>query len=110
MATKVKGWMDTAMQPTATEPHYRIALAVLIDSPNEANDNKWLAHDALRRLHKDLHWFRQRCETYKTHAVALAPDDRPLAGRRAAFLLQAGWTPSKEQVRLCDAMEGRKGG
>ena len=41
--SKLKRWMDIAMQPTATKPHYRIAPAVLADRLNEANDNKWVA-------------------------------------------------------------------
>ena len=102
-ASKLKGWMDNAMQPTATEPHYRTALVVTVDRLNEGNDNKLVAQEALGCLHEDLHRFRQRCETYKALGVALAADDRPLAGRRAARLLQAGWTPLKVLGHLCDA-------
>ena len=36
-------------------------------------------------------------------AVAIAEDDRPLAGRRAARLLQAGWALAKVLGHLCDA-------
>ena len=54
-------------------------------------------------LQEDLHQFRQRCETYKALAVAIAEDDRPLAGRRAARLLQAGWAPAKVLRHPCDA-------
>ena len=95
--------MDFAMQPTTAEQHYRIAPAVHVDHPNEANDNKWVAHEALGRLRKDLHWFWHQCETYGALAVVLTKDGRPLGGRRAARLLQAGWTPLKVPVHLCDA-------
>ena len=55
------------------------------------------------QLQKDLHQFRQRGETYKALAVAIAEDDRPLVGRRAARLLQARWAPAKVLGHLCDA-------
>ena len=54
-------------------------------------------------MHEDLHQFWQRCKTYKALAVAIAEDDRPLNGRRAARLLQAGWAPAKVPGHLCDA-------
>ena len=49
-ASKLKGWMDTAMHPTPIESHYRIAPAVLIACLDEANETKWVAHEALGRL------------------------------------------------------------
>ena len=74
--------MDTAMQPTANEPHYWIAPTVLVDPLNEAHDNKFLGPGALGHVREDLHRFRQRCEPYKAAAAAVAADDQPLAGRR----------------------------
>ena len=50
-----------------------------------------------------MHQFRQRCETYKALASAIAEDDHPLAGRRAARLLKAWWAPAKVLGHLCDA-------
>ena len=42
-AHKPKGWIDAGMPPTATELHYLIAPAVLVNDLNEANDNKGVA-------------------------------------------------------------------
>ena len=101
-ASKVNGWMDIAMHPTPTEPPYRIAPAVLVARLLDANNTKWVAWEALGRLREDFHRFRQRCETCKALAGALAKDDQLLAGR-CACLLQASWTPSKVLAHPCDA-------
>ena len=50
--------MDTAMQPTPTEPQNQIAPAVLVARLNEVNDTKWVAQHALGRLREDVHRFR----------------------------------------------------
>ena len=55
--SKLKRWMDNAMQPTATEWHDRIAPAVLVDRLNEVNDNKWVVQEALGHLCEDSHRF-----------------------------------------------------
>ena len=62
-AGKVKGCLDTAMQPIPSELHYRIAPAVLVASLNEADDTKWVAQEAFGRLREELHRLRQRCGT-----------------------------------------------
>ena len=62
-----------------------------------------MAQETLGQLQEDVHQFRQRCETYKALAVAIAEDDRPLAERRAARPLQAGWAPAKVLGHLSDA-------
>ena len=54
-------------------------------------------------MKEDLQKFRQRCESFKALAVAIAKDDRPLDGRCAARLLQAGWAPVKVLGHPCDA-------
>ena len=95
--------MNTAVDPKHTEPHYRQGPHVLSRRLNEANDRGYVAQETLGQLQEDLHQFRQRCETYKALAVAIAEDDRPLAGRRAARLLQAGWAPAKLLGHVCDA-------
>ena len=91
------------MHPKDTEPHHRQGPHILSRRLNEANDRGCIAQETLGHLHEDLHNFPQRCETYKALAVALAEDDRPLAGRRAARLLQAGWAPAKVLGHLCHA-------
>ena len=50
-----------------------------------------------------MHKFRRHCETYKALAVAIADDDRPVAGRQPARLLKAAWAPAKELGHLCNA-------
>ena len=55
------------------------------------------------QLQEDQHKIRQSSETYKALAVAIAEDDRPRAGRRAAGVLQAGWAPAKVLWHLGDA-------
>ena len=76
---------------------------MLVDSLNKANDDKWVAQEALVHLREDLHQFRQPCETLKARAVALPADDRPVAGRHAARLLRAGLMPWDLLQHLCDA-------
>ena len=102
-AARLKGWMNTAVDPKDTKPHYRQGPHILSRRLNEANDRGYVAQETMGQLQEDLHQFRQRCETYKALAVAIAEDDRPLAGRRAARLLQAGWAPAKVLGHLCDA-------
>ena len=102
-AARLNGWMNTAVDPKDTEPHYRQGPHVLSHRLNKANDRGYMAQETMGQLQEDLHQFRQRCETYKALAVAIAEDDRPLAGRRAARLLQAGWAPAKVLGHLCDA-------
>ena len=76
---------------------------MLVDRLSEATDNKWVAQEALGRLREDFHRFRQRCETYKALAVALVADNRPVAGRRVARVLQGGGMLSKVLAHMCDA-------
>ena len=95
--------MNTAVHPKDTEPHYRQGPHVLSRCLNEANDRGYVAQETLGQLQEDLHQFRQCCETYKALAVAIAEDDRPLAGRPAARLLQAGWAVPKVLGHLCNA-------
>ena len=102
-AARLNGWMNTAVVPKDTEPHYRHGPHVLSRRLNEAHERGYVAQEAMGQLQEDLHQFRQRCETYKALAVAIAEDDRPLAGRRAARLLHAGWAPAKVLGHLCDA-------
>ena len=91
------------MGPKDTEPRDRQRPHVLSCRLNETNDKGYIAHETAGQLQEDLHKFRRRCETYKALAVAIAEDDRPLAGRRAARLLQASWAPAKVLGHLCDA-------
>ena len=93
--------MNTAVDPKETEPHYQQVPHVLSRRLNEANDRGYVAQKTLGQLQEYLHQFPQRCETYL--AVAVAEDDRPRAGRRAARLLQAGWAPAELLGHLCDA-------
>ena len=90
-AARLNGWMNTAIDPKGTEPHYRHGPHVLSRRLNEVNDRGYVAQESLGHLREDLHQFRQRCETCTALALTIADDDRPLAGRRAARLLQAGW-------------------
>ena len=76
--------MNTAVDPKDTEPQYRQDPHVLSRRLNEANDRGYVAQETMGQLQEDLHQFRQRCETYKALAVAIAEDDRQLAPRRAA--------------------------
>ena len=86
--------MNTTTDPKDAEPHYRHGPHILSHRLHEANDRRYLAQETLRHLQEDLHKFRQLCETYKALAVAIAENNRPLAGRPAARLLQAGWAPA----------------
>ena len=95
--------MNTTIDPKGTEPHYRHGPHVLSRRLNEANDMGYVAQETLGQLQEDLHQFRQPCETYKALAVAVAEDNRRLAGRRAARLLRAGWAPATVLGHLCDA-------
>ena len=70
---------------------------------DEANNRGYVAQETLGQLQEDLHKFRQRCETYEALAAAIADDDRPLAWRRGAHLLKAGWAPAKVLGHLCEA-------
>ena len=102
-AARLNSWMNTAIQPKDMEPHYRHEPHVLSCRLNEANDRRYIAQETLGQLQGGIRKFRQRCETYKALAVAIADDDRPLAGRRAARLLKAGWAPAKVLGQLCEA-------
>ena len=102
-AARLNSWMNIAIDPRDTEPLYRQGPHVLSRRLNEANDRGYVAQETLGQLQEDLQKFRQRCDTYKVLVVAIAEDDRPLAGRRAARLLQAGWAPAKVLGHLCDA-------
>ena len=102
-AARLNIWMTTAIDPKDTEPHYRQGPHFLCRRLNEANDRGYVAHKTLGQLQEDLHKFRQRCGTRKALGVAIAEDNRPLAERRAARLLQAGWAPAKVLGHLCDA-------
>ena len=95
--------MNTAIDPKDTQPHYQQGPHALSRRLNQANDRGYVGQETVGQLQEDLHKFRQRCETYKALVVAIAEDDRPLAGVRAARLLQAGWAPSKVLGHLCDA-------
>ena len=95
--------MTTAIDPNGTKPHYRQGPNVLSRRLDEVNDTGYVAQETLGQLQEDLHKFCQRCKTCKALAVAIAEDDRPLAGRRAARLLQAAWAPAKVLGHLCDA-------
>ena len=101
-AARLNSSMNTAIRPTETEPHYRQAPHVLSSRLNEANECKYVAQETLGQLHETLRKFRQRRETYTALAVAIADDDRPLVGRRAARLLKAGGPPAKVLGHLCD--------
>ena len=101
-AARLNSWMNPTVNPKDTEPHYRQGPHVVSRRLNKANDRGYVAQETMGELQEDPHQFRQRCETYKALAVAIAEDDRPLAGRRAARLLQAGWAPAKVPGHLCD--------
>ena len=96
-------WMNTAIGPKDTELHYRQGPQVLSRRLNEANDRGYVALKTVGQLQDDLHKFRQPCETYMALVVAIAVNSRPLARRRAARLLQAGWAPAKVLGHLYDA-------
>ena len=100
-AGRPNGWMNTAIHPEDTGPHYRQEAHLLCRRLDEANDKGYVAHETLGQLQEDLHKFRRRCETYKALAVAIADDNRPLARRRAARLLKAEWAPAKVLGHLC---------
>ena len=93
-AARVNSWMNRAIHPKDKEPHYRQGPQVLSRRLNEANDKGSVAQETLGQLQEDLHKFRQRCETYKVLAVAIIDDDRPVARRCAARLVQAEWAPA----------------
>ena len=95
--------MNTAIHPNDREPHYRQRPHVLSCRLDEANDFWYVAQETLGQWLEDLHKFRQCCETYKALAVAIADDDRPLAGCRASRLLTGGWAPAKVLGHLCEA-------
>ena len=99
---RLNSWMNTAIQPKGTEPHYRQGPHVL-SRRNQADDRGYIAKETLGQLREDLHKLQQRCETYKALTVAIVDDNCPLAGRRAARLLKAGWAPAKVLGHLCDA-------
>ena len=58
-ASKVMAWLDTTLQPTASELHYRILPAVLVFRLNEANNYKWVVQEAMGRLCHYLHLFER---------------------------------------------------
>ena len=95
--------MNTAIPLTDTEPHYRQGPHVVSRRLDEANGRGYVARETPGQLQDDLHKFRQRCETYKALIVAMADDDRLLAGCWAACLLKAGWAPAKVLSHLCEA-------
>ena len=86
--------MNTAIQPKDPQLHYQQGPHVLPRLLDEANDRRYIAQEMLGQLQEDLRKFRLRCKTYKALAIAIADDARPLAGRRAARLLKAGWAPA----------------
>ena len=102
-AARLNGWMNTAIDPKGTETHYKHGPHVLSRRPKEANDTRYVAQETLGELQEGLHKLRQHRKIYKALAVTIAEDDRPLAGRRAARLLQAGWALAKVLGHLCDA-------